>query len=151
MKLFLIFALIVTTALALKAQQPTNMAAITATDYNAYIHYRLSPTNVSDLAAAIVHHVAGTSLVVNSDALPPITKNNIPEGKYEIINLRPPVAMSDGFSHTFYIDPLTGEYWVLKTGGFAGVQKVYGPGILEKAGEQSVPGYDAQGASSPEP
>ena len=151
MKIFLTVFLLVVTALALQAQQTTNIAAISATYYDAYIHYRLSPTNISDLATAIVHHVAGTSLVVISDALPPITKNEIPKGKYEIINLWPPVAMSDGFTHTFYIDQLTGEYWVLKTGGFAGIQELYGPGILENVGEQSVPGYPPQGVGSPEP
>ena len=151
MKIFLMFVLLAVTALALQAQQPTNISAFTETNYDAYIHYRLSPTNMSDLATAIVSHVAGTSLVVSSDALPSKTKNDIPKGQYEIINLRPPVAMSDGFTHTFYIDPITGEYWVLKTGGFAGVQELYGPGKLEKAGEQAVPGYPPQGVGSPDP
>ena len=151
MKIFLMFVLLAVTALALQAQQPTNITAVAETNFDAYIHYRLSPTNMSDLATAIVSHVAGASLVVNSNALPPKTKNDIPKGKYEIINLRPPVAMSDGFTHTFYIDPLSGEYWVLKTGGFAGVQELYGPGILEKAGEQGGPGDPPQGVGSPDP
>lgn len=44
----------------------------------------------------------------------------------------PPAVMCDGFSFTVFVDHRTQEFWVLRTGGFAGVHELFGPGRAQK-------------------
>lgn len=45
----------------------------------------------------------------------------------ETCNIPPPPGTADMFSYTVYYDKAQGKYWISRTGGFAGVQELYGP------------------------
>jgi len=83
------------------------------------------------LATAVLHQIAGTSLVVAASALPLASKAEKPEREYETVQILPPVAMCDGFSYTVFIDHGTQQFWVLRTGGFADVHQLFGPGRIQ--------------------
>jgi len=53
--------------------------------------------------------------------------------QFETVIVAPPAGMSDGFTHTIRIDHKKQIYWILRTGGFAGVHEEEGPFEIEKS------------------
>ena len=100
--------------------------------------YQLSPTNVSELAKSIVAQLSGTTLAVRASALPLRSHGSLPGRDYETVNIAPPLGMCDGFSHTLFIDPATKEFWVLRTGGFAGKHELFGPGTIISPNDEAI-------------
>ena len=45
----------------------------------------------------------------------------------EVYSLPPPPGTADMFFYTVYYDKKQAKYWVRRTGGFAGLQELYGP------------------------
>jgi hypothetical protein len=58
----------------------------------------------------------------------PRETNAVDLSQCEVISIPSPPAISDAFSHTIYLNSQTDKYWMLRTGGIAGVRELYGPG-----------------------
>ena len=112
-------------------QMSTGGQGTSITNMALSVQYQLSPTVVSELATALLGQIAGTSLVVSASALPPRSMGALPKRDYETFRIIPPGIMCDGFVHTIYIDRKTTEFWILRTGGFAGTHELFGPGHIE--------------------
>jgi hypothetical protein len=56
---------------------------------------------------------------------PEQTKRLEDKASYERYNVPYPQNMADGFSYSIYRFKATGEMWITKTGGFAGISELY--------------------------
>lgn len=62
----------------------------------------------------------------------PLGKDNIDKYlRYGISN----AVCNDCFEYTVILERGSGKFWIHKTGGFAGVDILYGPGTIDKSGE----------------
>ena len=55
--------------------------------------------------------------------------------KLEHYVLPPPLYTGDMFSYTIVFEKATRRFWIIKSGGFAGVYELYGIGYLNKCGK----------------
>jgi hypothetical protein len=92
--------------------------------------YHLSTTNLTEQSRALANVLAGGNLVCSSIKLPRET-NAVDLAACECFSILPPKAMRDGFTHTVYVNHRANRYWILRTGGFAGIHEMYGPGTLD--------------------
>lgn len=92
--------------------------------------FRTLSGDPSPLADTVLRKIAHRQLTLGLANLPPRFEGDIPAATYEIIQILPPRVMSDGFTHTVFVDHQSRQYWVLRTGGFAGVYELYGPGDI---------------------
>jgi len=96
-----------------------------------HVGYWISTTNLPTYARAILNQLAGNGLIIQSVDLPEET-NSVELTHCECFSIHPPEAMCDGFTHTIYINRALKQYWVLRTGGYAGTRTLYGPGKYDE-------------------
>jgi|SRR5579863_148895 len=68
------------------------------------------------------------------DGLPEIPQRQVSPGQHamEIFTLPPPIGSTNHSSYTIFLDHITGQYWIERSGEPAGETKIFGPGNLPK-------------------
>ncbi|HCE45957.1 MAG TPA: hypothetical protein DET40_20620 [Lentisphaeria bacterium] len=107
----------------------TDSHSIKSIDNPEVSHYHLSSQDISPLAENLLKIIADDKMAVKPINLP-VEINERDFSGYESVSILPPLAMKDGCTHTIYISSETNQYWILRTGGIAGLHQLFGPGII---------------------
>ncbi|OGV61659.1 MAG: hypothetical protein A3K19_15260 [Lentisphaerae bacterium RIFOXYB12_FULL_65_16] len=92
--------------------------------------FRVIPATPSRVGHALLSQIWDGQFGVEIRNLPRRQSTELPKGTYESIQILPPSTVCDAFTHTVFVDHRSKQYWILRTGGVAGVNELYGPGTF---------------------
>lgn len=93
----------------------------------------------SDLAQKIIDKLKIAPDLLKMDDLPRADTEPEVLTNYETAVLSPSENVRDGFTHVVIVDPATRRFWVIRSGGFAGVHEIRGPAIFTEDGQIEIP------------
>ena len=99
-----------------------------------------SSAQPSTLAEQIIDKLKIAPDYLKIDELPKADAEPTASTNYETMVLEPSEKVRDGFTHIVLVDPVTRYFWVIRTGGFAGVHEIRGPSFFTEDGQiEKVP------------
>ena len=90
------------------------------------------------LAQQIVDKLKTAPDLLRIDDLPRAEAEPEIQANFETVVVAPAEGVRDGFTHVVIVDPATRRFWVIRSGGFAGVHEVRGPAIFTKNGDIEI-------------
>lgn len=103
----------------------------------------------SALASSVVRSLGGETSQWDLSRFPK-TKRIPANRPFERVEVPAPLIMSDGFSHTLFLDHALRNAWVHRTGGYLGVGEFYGPIRINSKGVVIFPSEVKKGQGKTE-